>query len=103
VSAQLKLHNIGMMLGAQWMLSKYIVLDWWIIGGQVGFHQAELKGVPTTDFSQEQLDEIQRKIQVNFKNLGQTSLIQSNNVSINTKAFIPATGLRTGLCLGVRF
>jgi hypothetical protein len=91
------------MIGAQWMLSKRIALDWWIIGAQAGFHQAELIGLPKTNFTDNQLKAIRDDIQVNFNNLGQTSIITAEKVKVNTNAFIAATGLRTGLCLGVRF
>jgi hypothetical protein len=103
VSGNIKVHNIGLMIGAQWMISKRIALDWWILGAQAGFHQAEIIGLPKTDFTANQLKEIRDDIQVNFKNLGQTSDIASDKVKVNTNAFIAATGLRAGLCLGFRF
>jgi hypothetical protein len=103
VSGNINIHNIGLMIGAQWMLSKRIALDWWIIGAQAGFHQAEIIGLPQTDFTANQLKEIRDDIQVNFNNLGQTSIITAEKVKVNTNAFIAATGLRTGLCLGFRF
>jgi hypothetical protein len=103
LQANLKVHNFGLMMGAQWMLSKRIFLDWWIIGAQAGFQQGELSAVPDIDFTDDQIAEINNDISINFEALGQTTQINKKGLNIKTNSFLPFTGLRTGLCLGVRF
>jgi hypothetical protein len=103
LNANLKVHNLGLMLGAQWMISKRISLDWWIAGVQAGFQKGELTATPDIDFTDEQINEIKNDISVNFKALGQTTQIDKEGVNIKTNSFLPVTGIRAGLCLGVRF
>lgn len=98
-----KAHNLGLMLGGQWMLSKRLFLDWWIIGAQMGWQTGEFTFSPDQDFTDAQINEINDKISVNFTKLGQTTQISKQRVVLRTNSFIEFTGLRTGLCLGVRF
>jgi hypothetical protein len=103
LASGIQAHNIGLMMGAQWMLSKRLFLDWWIMGIQAGFQKGSLLVTPDIDFTDAQIAEIQNDISVNFTALGQTTAIDRNRVNIQTNSFLPVTGLRAGLCIGVRF
>jgi hypothetical protein len=102
-SGKLTTQNIGLMLGAQWMVSKRISLDWWIIGAQIGSHSSNLKGrkdIPLTDEERADIESFSKDI--TFPNLNlKTEFIDNNTASITTTG--PWAGLRAGLCLGVRF
>lgn len=103
MNAGLKMHNIGLMLGAQWMLSKRIFIDWWIIGAQAGLQSGAFTARPDMDFSTTQIAEMTDDIKVNFTALGQTTKIDAKEVNVKTNSLLALTGLRGGLCLGVRF
>jgi hypothetical protein len=103
LSGKLTTHTFGLQLGAQWMLSKRISLDWWIIGPQFGTHKSEFAGVQDTDFTQSEKDDIEQFFKdVSFPNLNLTSPPPTNN-SISVSTTGPWAGIRTGLCIGVRF
>jgi hypothetical protein len=102
-SGKLTTQNIGFMLGAQWMVSKRISLDWWIVGAQIGSHSSNLKGekdIPLTDDERADIERFSKDI--TFPNLNlKTEFIDNNTASITTSG--PWAGLRAGLCLGIRF
>ncbi|MFN5333711.1 MAG: DUF3575 domain-containing protein [Bacteroidota bacterium] len=102
-SGKLTTQNIGFMLGAQWMISKRISLDWWIVGAQIGSHSSNLKGekdIPLTDDERADIERFSKDI--TFPNLNlKTEFIDNNTASITTSG--PWAGLRAGLCLGIRF
>ena len=69
-SGKLTTQNVGLMLGAQWMLSKRISLDWWIIGAQIGTHSSDLTGkkeVALTDTEKDDINKFAKDI--SFPNL----------------------------------
>ncbi len=103
LNMNLQAHNFGLMFGGQWMLSKRLFLDWWIMGAQLGWQTGEFIFSPDQEFSDAQINEINNRISINFTKLGQTTLINKQAVIIGTNSFLELTGLRTGLCLGVRF
>jgi hypothetical protein len=102
-SGKLTTQNVGLMFGAQWMLSKRISLDWWIIGAQIGTHSSDLTGkkeVALTDTEKDDINKFAKDI--SFPNLKlKTEFIDNNTAKISTSG--PWAGIRAGLCLGVRF
>jgi hypothetical protein len=102
-SGKLTTQNLGLMLGAQWMLSKRISLDWWIVGAQIGTHTSSLKGIKEEALTPTEKDDINKfSKDISFPNFKlNTEFIDNNTAIISTSG--PWAGIRAGLCLGVRF
>lgn len=93
--------SVGLMFGAQWKLSRKLVLDWWIIGG--GLSNATINMNGSGDFSlaqQVDLSEMLTDIELPFGELDYT--LTSTELDANFKPGLPTLrGL--GICLGYIF
>jgi hypothetical protein len=90
----------GLMLGAQWKLSKALYLDWWIIGPSYGKSDGSLTGQKALSVSEQQAirDELDG-LDIPFTEF--TYDVNNNGASVFFKG--PWAGLRGGLCIGIRF
>jgi hypothetical protein len=90
----------GLMLGAQWKLSKAIYLDWWIAGPNYGSSNGDLSGKQSLSPSEQQslrdeLDDLDIPL-TDF-----TYKVDGNGATIDFKG--PWAGVRSGICIGIRF
>ena len=91
----------GVMIGAQWQLSKLVYLDWWIIGPNYGTVKGHIDGKKTLD-SQEQ-DALKEQL----KDLDDLPLVKTKYTVDGNGAKVdfdgPWAGLRGGINIGFRF
>jgi hypothetical protein len=92
----------GLMIGAQWKLSRQVYLDWWILGASAGSSTGNLNGTSPTPLSNEEQEGLRE------------ALADLNNDFIKTESTVDANGahvkidgpwytVRAGICVGVRF
>jgi len=95
----------GLLLGAQWKLSKSIYLDWWIIGPNYGSAKGDL--ILTTALSPIEQTELRNQIDDLIANAPFDKIVDSysvNSSGATIKAKGPWGGLRgLGINLGFRF
>jgi len=92
----------GVMIGAQWQLSKLVYLDWWILGPNFGSSSGSLTGVrPLNTLEQaelrNQLDDLLDDVPL----VNPTYVVNDNGANIKVKG--QWAGLRAGLAVGFRF
>ncbi len=90
----------GLMLGAQWKLSKVLYLDWWILGPNYGRSNGDITGQGKLTASEQQsirdeLDDLDIPL-TDF-----TYSVNDNGAAVKFKG--PWAGMRSGICLGFRF
>lgn len=93
----------GLLLGVQWHIKEYLVLDWWILGPQYGTYNINLSG--TGDFSDLSSDERQQ-LKENIEGIGYSGhkfevTISDKEVRAENRLGIP--GIRTGFCIAFTF
>lgn len=90
----------GLMLGAQWKLSKAIYLDWWILGPNYGSSNGDLSGKQSLSPSEQQSlrDEL---ADLDIPLTDFTYKVDGNGAVIDFKG--PWAGVRSGICIGIRF
>lgn len=90
----------GLMLGAQWKLSKAIYLDWWILGPNYGASNGDLTGRQNLSPSEQQsLRNELADLDIPLTKF--TYEVDGNGATIDFKG--PWAGIRSGLCIGFRF
>ena len=92
----------GVLIGAQWKLSKLVYLDWWILGPSYGFS----KGGIATQQSLNALEQQELRKQIgdfvdDLPIVKATYNVDGNGANIDFKG--PWAGARAGLNLGFRF
>jgi len=92
----------GVMVGAQWKLSKVVYLDWWILGPSYGTAKGDISG--KKDLSDPQEREALRD---ELKDLETDDVItvttEVNESGANVHLKGPWGGVRAGLAIGYRF
>lgn len=90
----------GIMLGAQFKLSKKIYLDWWILGPHYGSSNGTLTGQKVLNaIEQQDLRDELASLDIPLTDF--TYTVNGTGATINFKG--PWAGLRSGLCIGFRF
>ncbi len=90
----------GLMMGAQWRLSKVVYLDWWIFGPNYGRSNGDISGQKTLTASEQQsLREELDELDVPLTDF--TYDVNGNGASVRFKG--PWAGVRGGLCIAFRF
>jgi len=93
-------YTAGLLLGAQWQLSKLISLDWWIAGPNYGASKGQVTGSRTlNEYEQQYLrDKLERlKVPLTKKKYS----VDENGTRIDFDG--GWAGVRAGLSLGIRF
>ncbi|RTL58260.1 MAG: DUF3575 domain-containing protein [Sphingobacteriales bacterium] len=90
----------GLLFGAQWKIGKTVYLDWWIIGPHYGSSNGSISGRQSLSPSEQSslkadLDKL------NLPLTKTTSTVDANGATLNFSG--PWAGIRSGLCIGVRF
>jgi hypothetical protein len=92
----------GVMIGAQWQLSKLIYLDWWILGPNFGSSSGSLTGVrPLNTLEQSELRNQLSDLLDDVPLVNPTYTVDNNGANIKVKG--QWAGLRGGLAVGFRF
>jgi hypothetical protein len=90
----------GLLFGAQWKLGKRLYLDWWLFGPNYGSSEGTFEGKKSlTSSEQEAL-----RNDLNDLDFPRTKIdytVDANGAVVNFNG--PWAGIRTGLCLGIRF
>lgn len=90
----------GLMIGAQFKLSKQLYLDWWILGPNYGSSNGKVSGQKIINASEQQsLRDKLAEIDVPITNF--TYEVNGIGAAMNFKG--PLSGLRPGICIGFRF
>jgi len=90
----------GLMIGAQFKLSKKIYLDWWALGPNYGSSSGDLSGQKVMDATEQQ------NLRDEFDDLDIpltkfTYTVNGTGATMNFKG--PWAGIRAGICIGIRF
>lgn len=90
----------GLMFGAQWKLSKRLYLDWWILGPNYGSSKGDITGKKSlTALEQQAVRDELAGLEVPLTEF--TYVVDANGATINFNG--PWGGVRSGICLGIRF
>ncbi|MEX1203578.1 MAG: DUF3575 domain-containing protein [Ferruginibacter sp.] len=90
----------GLLLGAQWKLSKAVYLDWWIIGPSFGKSDGAISGQKTlSPEDQQAIRDVLDGLDIPLTDF--TYDVNNNGASVFFKG--PWAGIRAGLCIGIRF
>jgi hypothetical protein len=104
LSGKITAQSYGLMMGAQWKLARFISLDWWIVGAQVGTHQGEFSAQKDISFTGDEkslISEAASDISVSNIAFSSPEFPSANTVRVTTSGIWG--GIRAGLCLGISF
>lgn len=102
LSGDIKSNTFGILFGAQWSLSKHLVLDWWILGPHIGGAKGSLVGNSSRDLSaadQENIKQIIDDFDIPFVN--KEVIVNTNSAEMNLDGMFG--GLRAGITFGIKF
>ena len=102
LSGDIKSNTFGILFGSQWSLSKYIVLDWWILGPHIGSGKGNLSGVSSRPLSQSEQADIKQTLEDFDIPLVDKKVTVSSNGAIMDLDGIWG-GLRAGISFGIKF
>jgi len=93
--------TVGVMIGAQWKLSKLVYLDWWILGPQYGGSSGNINGKKSLS------PEEQEALRDQLTELDDIPIVKAKSTVTSEGAKVdfsgPWAGLRAGLSIGFRF
>ena len=104
LSGKIKSSSLGLLLGKQWILGKFVVLDFWILGGHYGSSKGSLEANGITNYgTPEELNQyVGQQLVTNagpFKVTGTATSASSARIDIDG----PWVGIRSmSLCLGIK-
>lgn len=103
-SGQVKGNTIGLQIGAQWLLGKRVVLDWWIAGPHAGQANATINGIITGTLLPSEQEQIRQELLENglFDSKYATVDVHAKGATVSVRK-APWGGVKAGLCLGIRF
>ncbi len=102
LSGDIKANTVGLLLGAQWSLSKLFVLDWWIIGPHYGKSNGELIGNSSRVLTPDEQEEIRQNLEdFDIPMVKKTVSVNASGAKMVVDG--PWTGVRAGISLGIKF
>jgi hypothetical protein len=102
LSGDIKANTVGLLLGAQWSLSKFFVLDWWIIGPHYGKSNGELIGNSSRTLTPNEQEEIRQNLEdFDIPMVKKTVTVSANGAKMVVDG--PWAGVRAGISLGIKF
>jgi hypothetical protein len=90
----------GLMIGAQFKLGGRVYLDWWALGPGYGSSSGKLTGKKTMDASEQQ-DLRDELADTDIPLTKFTYMVDGNGATMDFKG--PWAGIRSGICIGIRF
>lgn len=103
LSGNLKSHTGGFLIGAQWMLSNTIGLDWWILGPNIGGGRGHITGVSNQPIDPDVQQDIRESLENDLDIPFTKTSVDVNANGANLKLSGPWAGVRAGLLLTFRF
>ena len=90
----------GLLFGAQWKLGKLFYLDWWIFGPNYGISNGTVDGKKNLNVVEQQaLRNDLENLDIPLTKI--TYVVDANGATVKFDG--PWAGIRSGLCLGLRF
>lgn len=103
LTGNLKSHTGGFLIGAQWMLSNTIGLDWWILGPNIGGGKGHINGLSSEPIDADTQQEIRESLENDLDIPFTRTTVDVNANGANLKLNGPWAGVRAGLLLTFRF
>ncbi|MGN7784203.1 DUF3575 domain-containing protein [Niabella sp. 22666] len=103
LTGNLKSHTGGFLVGAQWMLSNTIGLDWWILGPNIGGGRGHITGVSNQPIDPDVQQDIRESLENDLDIPFTKTTVDVNANGANLKLSGPWAGVRAGLLLTFRF
>lgn len=102
LSGDLKGNTVGLLIGSQWSLGKYVCLDWWIVGPHYGSSKGTLNGKTSAPLTQQEQTSLSQEL-ANFDVplTKETYEVNANGTTIKLDG--PWGGIRAGILLGIKF
>jgi len=92
----------GLLFGAQWRIAKVVCLDFWFIGPHYGNGNGSIAGTSSIPLSTNEQNDIRDQLDnIDIPLTDKTITVNSSGATMTLKG--PWAGIRTGLCLGIRF
>jgi len=102
LSGDIKSQTFGLMFGAQWSLSRFLVLDWWIIGPHAGNGKGDLIGTSSQTMTADQQEELRQNLEdFEIPMVKKTVSVNSNGATMSVDG--AWAGVRAGISLGIKF
>lgn len=95
-------NTVGLLIGSQFSLGKYVALDLWIIGPHYGSAKGDFSGTSSQPLTQAEQDDLKKEIE-DFDIPLTNKTITVNSSGANVKLSGPFAGIRSGITIGVRF
>lgn len=102
MSGKLTGNTVGLLIGSQFALGKYIALDLWIIGPHYGSAKGDFSGTSSQPLTQTEQDNLRQEIE-DFDIPLTDKTITVNASGANVKLSGPFAGVRSGITIGFRF
>lgn len=102
LSGDIKSNTIGVLFGAQWSLSKLIVLDWWILGPHIGSGKGDLAGLSSRTLSSTEQANINQTLEdFDIPFFDKEIIVNSQGATMKLDGLFG--GIRAGISFGVKF
>lgn len=102
LSGDVKSNTFGIMIGAQWSLSKHLLLDWFILGPHGGNGNGALEGISSRPLSETEQNEIRDILEdVDIPLIEKNVEVNSTGAKVNFDGFWG--GIRAGISFGFKF
>jgi len=103
LDGQIKTFTGGLMIGAQWKLSKLVYLDWWILGPQYGVANGKIDGVQQGGMAPHEQEGLREQLAdlEDIPLLDVESTVTAEGAKVDFSG--PWAGVRAGLSIGFRF
>ena len=102
LSGDIKGNTFGILLGAQWALSKHLVLDWWIVGPHYGNGKGSFNGLSSRPLSASEQQDLRQSLEdIDIPMVDKTVSVTANGATMNLDGFWG--GVRAGISFGFKF
>ncbi len=102
LTGNLSANTGGILFGAQWLVRKHLVLDWWILGAHFGSGNGNFTGVPNPPLTVFEQDEVRKTLEdIDIPLVDKTVSVTANRIGMKFDG--PFGGLRAGILVGFRF
>lgn len=102
LSGDIKSQTFGLMFGAQWSLSRFLVLDWWIVGPHAGNGKGDLVGTSSQTMNADQQEELRQNLEdFEIPMVKKTVSVNANGATMSVDG--AWAGVRAGISLGIKF
>ncbi|MDB5202058.1 MAG: hypothetical protein JWQ27_1467 [Ferruginibacter sp.] len=102
LSGNLNSNTAGVLFGAQWMLSKNIALDWWILGPHYGSGKGDFVGVSSRPLNAIEQNNLRQELEdYDIPLTKKTVNVNSTGATVNLDG--PWGGVRAGISIGIAF